>query len=180
MFDTLGTLYGTASAANMLDENGDPISINKAMMCDSIATVGGAVAGTSTCTTFVECSAGVAAGGRTGLTSLVTGICFILCLFISPLASVIPSAATAPALIYVGVLMLKNFAKVDMEDITSAIPAFIALIMMPLTYSISNGIGLGAISYVILTACTGKFKKKDIMITIIAAIFVARFIMVTM
>ncbi len=180
MFDTLGTLYGTASAANMLDENGDPIGVNKAMMCDSIATVGGAVAGTSTCTTFVECSAGVAAGGRTGLTSLVTGICFILCLFISPLASVIPSAATAPALIYVGVLMLKNFAKVDMEDITSAIPAFIALIMMPLTYSISNGIGLGAISYVILTACTGKFKKKDIMITIIAAIFVARFIMVTM
>lgn len=180
MFDTLGTLYGTASAANMLDENGDPIGINKAMLCDSIATVGGAVAGTSTCTTFVECSAGVAAGGRTGLASLVTGICFILCLFISPLASVIPSCATAPALIFVGVLMVKNFAKVDMDDITSAIPAFIALIMMPLTYSISNGIGLGAISYVILTACTGKYKKKDIMITIIAAIFVARFIMVTM
>lgn len=180
MFDTLGTLYGAAAQANMLDENGDPVKVEKAMLCDSIATVGGAALGTSTCTTFVECSAGVAEGGRTGMTSLVTSICFLLCLFISPLASVIPSAATAPALIYVGVLMLKNFSKVDMEDLCSAIPAFVTLIMMPFTYSIANGIGLGCITYVVMTVATGRFKKKDIMVTIIAALFALKFIMVTM
>ncbi len=180
MFDTLGTLYGAASQANMLDENGDPVKINKSMLCDSVATVGGAAMGTSTCTTFVECSAGVAEGGRTGLTSLVTSICFALCLFISPLASIIPSAATAPALIYVGVLMVKNFAKVDMDDLSSAIPAFVTLVMMPLTYSISNGIGLGAITYTLMKIFTGKYQKKDIMITIIALLFIARFVLVTM
>lgn len=180
MFDTLGTLYGTASEANMLDENGDPIRINQSMMCDSVATVAGSLTGTSTCTTFVESSAGVAAGGRTGLTSLVTGICFILCLFFSPLASIIPSAATAPALIYVGVLMVKNFAKVDMTDLASAIPAFLALIMMPLTYSIANGIGIGAIAYVLITLFTGKYKKNDVVVTIIAALFILKFVFVTM
>ncbi len=180
MFDTLGTLYGAASQANMLDQNGDPIKLDKSMMCDSIATVGGAAMGTSTCTTFVECSAGVAEGGRTGLTSLVTSICFALCLFISPIASIIPSAATAPALIYVGVLMLKNFSKVDMNDLTSAIPAFVTLVMMPLTYSISNGIGLGAITYTLMKLFTGKFQKKDIMVAIIAVLFALRFVFVTM
>ena len=162
MFDTIGTLYGAASEADMLDENGDPVDIDKSMACDSIATVSGAVCGTSTVTTFVECSAGVAAGGRTGLTSLVTALCFIVCLFLSPVASIIPAAATAPALIFVGVLMLKNFAKVDMEDMRSAVPAFLTLVMMPLTYSIANGIGIGAISYVLITLFTGKFTKKDI------------------
>ena len=176
MFDTIGTLYGTASEANMLDENGDPIDIDKSMACDSIATVSGAVCGTSTVTTFVECASGVAAGGRTGLTSLVTALCFILCLFLSPVASIIPAAATAPALIYVGVLMCKNFAKVDMEDIRSAVPAFLTLVMMPLTYSIANGIGIGAISYVLITLFTGKYKKKDIAVTVIALLFVCKFI----
>lgn len=180
MFDTLGTLYGTAAQAEMLDENGDPIGVDKAMLCDSVGTVTGALLGTSTCTTFVESSAGVAEGGRTGLTSLVTALCFAVCLFLSPLASIIPSCATASALIYVGVLMVKSFAKVDMEDMRSAIPAFIALIMMPMTYSIANGIGLGAIAYVIMTLCTGKFKKNDIIITVIAALFVLKFIFVTM
>ena len=180
MFDTLGTLYGTAAQAEMLDENGDPIGVDKAMLCDSVGTVTGALLGTSTCTTFVESSAGVAEGGRTGLTSLVTALCFAVCLFLSPLASIIPSCATASALIYVGVLMVKIFAKVDMEDMRSAIPAFIALIMMPMTYSIANGIGLGAIAYVIMTLCTGKFKKNDIIITVIAALFVLKFIFVTM
>jgi len=180
MFDTLGTLYGTASQADMLDENGDPIGVDKAMLCDSIGTVTGALLGTSTCTTFVESSAGVAEGGRTGLTSLVTAICFTLCLFLSPLASIIPSCATASALIYVGVLMVKSFAKVDMDDMRSAIPAFIALIMMPMTYSIANGIGLGAIAYVILTLFTGKYSKNDIIITVIAALFTLKFIFVTM
>lgn len=180
MFDTLGTLYGTAAQANLIDENGDPDNLQEAMLCDSIATVGGAAMGTSTCTTFVESASGIAEGGRTGLTSLVTGICFIACLFISPLASIIPSAATAPALIYVGVCMLRSFSNVDMNDVSSAIPAFIALIMMPLTYSIANGIGLGAISYVLITVFTGKFKKKDILVTVIALLFVLKFATVTM
>ncbi|MBR6740154.1 MAG: NCS2 family permease [Clostridia bacterium] len=180
MFDTIGTLYGTASQANMLDANGDPVEIEKSMASDSIATVTGAVFGTSTCTTFVESAAGVAAGGRTGLASLVTAICFAVCLFLTPLAAIVPACATAPALIYVGVLMLKNFAKVDLSDITAAIPAFLALIMMPLTYSISNGIAIGAISYVIITALTGKYTKKDIVVTAIAVLFTLRFFLVTM
>ncbi len=180
MFDTIGTLYGTASQADMLDENGDPIEINKSMASDSIATVTGAVLGTSTCTTFVESASGVAAGGRTGLASLVTAACFAVCLFLSPVAAIVPACATAPALIYVGVLMLKNFAKVDMKDITAAVPAFLALIMMPLTYSISNGIAVGAIAYVIIAAITGKFTKKDIVVTLIGILFTLRFFLVTM
>ncbi len=180
MFDTIGTLYGTASQADMLDENGDPIDIDKSMAADSTATVAGAVLGTSTCTTYVESAAGVAAGGRTGLTSLVTAICFAACLFLTPVAAIVPACATAPALIYVGVLMLKNFAKVDMSDITSAVPAFLALIMMPLTYSISNGIAVGAIAYTLITLATGKFKKKDIIVAIIGVLFALRFFLVTM
>jgi AGZA family xanthine/uracil permease-like MFS transporter len=180
MFDTVGTIYGTASQANMLDENGDPINIDKSMLCDSIGTVSGALLGTSTCTTFVESASGVSAGGRTGFASLITAICFAVCLFLSPLANIIPSCATAPALIFVGVLMVKNFAKVDMDDMLSAVPAFLALIMMPLTYSISNGIGIGAIAYVIIAIFTGKYTKKDIVVTVIAALFVCKFIFVTM
>lgn len=176
MFDTIGTLYGAASEANMLDKNGDPIDIEKSMTCDSVATVSGALCGTSTVTTFVECASGVAAGGRTGFTSLVTSLCFIVCLFLSPFASVIPAAATAPALIFVGVLMLKNFAKVDMEDMRSAVPAFLTLIMMPLTYSIANGIGIGSIAYVLITLFTGKYTKKDIAVTVIALLFAAKFV----
>ena len=125
-------------------------------------------------------AAGVAAGGRTGLTSLVTAICFALCLFLTPVAAIVPACATAPALIYVGVLMLKNFAKVDMSDIAQAVPAFLALIMMPLTYSISNGIAIGAIAYVIIAAVTGKFTKKDLVVLGIAVLFTFRFFLVTM
>ena len=180
MFDTIGTLYGTASQADMLDENGDPVDIDKSMTSDSVATLTGAALGTSTCTTFVESAAGVAAGGRTGLASLVTALCFAACLFLTPLAAIVPACATAPALMYVGVLMLKNFSKVDMSDISAAVPAFLALIMMPLTYSISNGIAIGAISYVIIRLCTGKFTKKDIVVTCIAVLFTLRFFLVTM
>lgn len=180
MFDTVGTIYGTASQADMLDENGDPININKSMMCDSIGTVSGALLGTSTCTTFVESASGVSAGGRTGFASIITAACFAVCLFLSPLASIVPSCATAPALVFVGVLMAKNFAKVDMDDMLSAVPAFLALVMMPLTYSISNGIGIGAIAYVIIALFTGKYTKKDVVVTIIAALFVCKFIFVTM
>lgn len=180
MFDTIGTLYGAASQADLLDDNGDPIDVDKCMACDSIATVTGAVLGTSTCTTFVESAAGVGAGGRTGLASVVTAACFLLCLFLTPLAKLVPSCATAPALIWVGVLMLKGFAKVDMDDVRSAVPAFLALIMMPLTYSISNGIGIGCIAYTLITLCTGKYKKTDIAVTVIAILFVLRFCLITM
>ncbi len=180
MFDTVGTLYGAATEAGMLDENGDPIDMNKAMTCDSVGTLTGSVLGTSTCTTFVECASGVAAGARTGFASLVTSLCFLACLFLTPLANIVPSCATAPALIFVGVLMLKNFANVDMNDMRSAVPAFLTLIMMPLTYSISNGIGIGCISYVLITIFTGKFTKKDVVAAIIALIFVAKFAFVTM
>jgi len=180
MFDTVGTLYGASSQAGMLDENGDPINVDKAMTADSVGTVAGAMFGTSTVTTFVESASGVAEGGRTGLTSIVVSACFAVCLFLSPVASIVPSCATAPALIFVGVLMLKNFSKVDMEDMLSAVPAFLALIMMPLTYSISNGIGIGAIAYVLIALFTGKFKKKDIVVTIIAILFAIRFIFVYM
>ncbi|MBR7098031.1 MAG: NCS2 family permease [Clostridia bacterium] len=180
MFDTVGTLYGAATEAGMLDEKGDPIDMNKAMTCDSVATVTGAAIGTSTCTTFVECASGVAAGARTGFASLVTSLCFLVCLFLTPLASIVPSCATAPALIFVGVLMLKNFSNVDMSDMRSSVPAFLTLIMMPLTYSISNGIGIGCISYVLITLFTRKFTKKDIMATVIALIFIAKFAFVTM
>ncbi|MFI3201196.1 MAG: NCS2 family permease [Eubacteriales bacterium] len=180
MFDTIGTLYGTAAQANMLDQNGDPININQAMACDSIGTVAGAVLGTSTCTTYVESAAGVAAGGRTGLTSVVTAICLAACLVLSPLASIIPSCATAPALIFVGVLMLKNFSKVDMDNMQSAVPAFLALIMMPLTYSVANGIGIGSISYVLIAIGTGKFKQDDIVVAIISVLFIMKFMLITM
>ena len=176
MFDTIGTIYGTAAEADMLDENGDPLELDKSMTSDSVATLAGSVFGTSTVTTFVESASGVAAGGRTGLTSLVTALCFAVCLFLSPFASIIPAAATAPALIFVGVLMLKNFSKVDMTDMRSAVPAFLTLIMMPLTYSIANGIGIGAIAYTLITLFTGKFTKKDIAVTIIAILFVCKFI----
>ena len=175
MFDTIGTLYGTCAQANMLDENGDPQDIEKCMLCDSIATTAGAMVGVSTVTTFVESASGVAEGGRTGLTSLVIAGLFAVCLFLTPLASIIPGVATAPALMYVGVLMLRNFKAVDMDDLSSAIPAFLTLTLMPLTYSISNGIAIGAISYVLIRLFTGKFSKKDIVVTIIAILFVLRF-----
>lgn len=180
MFDTLGTLYGTAAQANMIDENGDPHNLSQCMTSDSVATAAGAVFGTSTCTTFVESASGVAAGARTGLASLVAAVCFAVCLLFSPLAAIVPSAATAPALIYVGVLMVKGIKDVDMDDMASAIPAFLILIMMPMTYSIANGIGIGCIAYVIIQLFSGKYTKKDIVVTLIAVLFVLKFCLVTM
>ncbi len=179
MFDTIGTLYGTAAQANMLDANGDPQDIEKCMLCDSIATCAGAMVGTSTVTTFVESAAGVAEGGRTGLTAFTTGLLFLVCLFLTPLAQIIPSAATAPALIYVGVLMAKNFKSIDFDDLASIVPAFLTFAMMPLTYSISNGIAVGAASYVLIRLFTGKFSKKDIVVTVIAVLFCLKFALVT-
>lgn len=180
MFDTLGTLYGASAEANMLDENGDPEGLGKEMLCDSIGTVVGAIAGTSTVTTYVESSAGVAAGGRTGLTSLTTALLFLLCLFVVPVAQCIPSCATAPALIFVGLLMCKNIVKIDFTDLASAATGFITFIMMVITYSISNGIMIGAITYVLITLFSGKYSKKDIVVTIIAILGVLRFAFVAM
>lgn len=180
MFDTLGTLYGASIEANMLDENGDPIDLEKEMLCDSIGTAAGAVLGTSTITTFVESSAGVAAGGRTGLSSLVTAILFLLCLFIAPLAQYVPSCATAPALIYVGLLMCKNILNIDFNDVRSAATGFITFVMMVVTYSISNGIMLGAITYVLISLLTKKYTKKDIVVTVIAILGILRFAFIAM
>lgn len=175
MFDTIGTLYGTARQANMFDKNGDPKNMDKCMLCDSIATVTGSLMGTSTVTTFVESSAGVAVGGRTGLTSVVVSALFLVSLFLSPIASIIPSAATAPALMFVGVLMISSIKEVNFSDMTDAIPAFLTMIMMVLTYSIANGIAFGLISFVLLKACSGKFKDINIVVVILAVLFILRF-----
>jgi AGZA family xanthine/uracil permease-like MFS transporter len=148
------------------------------MTADSVGTVAGSIFGTSTVTTFVESASGVAEGGRTGLTGVVVSVCFALCLFLSPVASIVPGCATAPALIYVGVLMLKNFAKVDMDDALSAVPAFLALVMMPLTYSISNGILIGMITYVILNMICGNFKRITAVMYILTVLFILKFIFI--
>ncbi len=180
MFETLGTVYGTSSEANMLDENGDPTGLGEIMLCDAIGTVAGAGTGTSTITTFVESSAGVAAGGRTGLASLVTAVLLLACLFAAPIVKYVPQCATAPALIYVGVLMSKNIVKVDFNDITSAATGFMTFVMTIATYSISNGIMIGAITYVLITLLTGKYGKKDIVVTIIALLGILRFAFVAL
>ena len=179
MFDTIGTIYGVAAQSGMMDENGDPINMDKSMASDSIATVAGGLLGTSTCTTVVESAASIAVGARTGLSSLVTAACMFICLFLTPVAAIVPACATAPALIYVGVLMLKNFANVNMKEVEAAVPAFLALVMMPLTYSISNGIGVGAIAYTIITIFSGKYTKKDIAITVVSILFLIRFFLVS-
>lgn len=150
MFDTMGTVLGCCSKANLLDENGKPIRFNKIMLSDSIATCAGAMLGTSTVTTFVESGTGVAAGGKTGLTALTTAILFLLSIFILPVFAFIPSSAAAGALMYVGVLMMSNVKEIDFSDIRVAIPAFLTIILMPLAYSITDGIGMGMVSYVVI------------------------------
>lgn len=180
MFDTLGTLYGASAEAGMLDANGDPERLPQCMFADAVGTVVGGCLGTSTVTTFVESSSGVAAGARTGLASFTTAIMMLVCLFLAPVAQFIPKAAAAPALVYVGLLMAKGITKVDFTDLRFAAPAFLTFLLMPLTYSISNGIMVGAIAYVVLTLVTGKYTKKDIVITIIAVLSVLKFIFVKM
>lgn len=157
MFDTIGTLIGTASKANMLDENGKLPRMGKALLSDSVATCAGAICGTTTVTTFVESSAGVAEGGRTGMTSLVTAGLFFVAMFLSPLAYIIPSCATSAALIYVGVLMISTIKDIDFSDVSVAVPAFLTISMMAFTYNISYGIGLGLISHCLIQLCTGKY-----------------------
>ena len=175
MFDTIGTLFGACSRGNLLDEEGNIPNMSKAMMADAVATCTGAILGTSTVTTFVESSAGIAEGGKTGLVSIVVGICFFVAMFLSPIAKLIPSAATAAALIYIGVLMMNCVTKIDWLDASTAVPAFVTIALTVMTYSISFGIGLGLISYTLIQLFTGKFAKKDITTAIIGLLFGATF-----
>lgn len=178
MFDTVGTLVGVCTKAKMVDENGNIRRLKEAFMADSIATTAGAVLGTSTTTTYVESAAGVAQGGRSGLTAFAVALCFAVSLFFSPLFLSIPAGATAPALIIVGLLMLESIVKIPFDDFSESIPAFICIIMMPLTYSISNGILLGMIAYVAMNLICGKFKKLSPAMYILAVLFILKFIFI--
>ena len=178
MFDTVGTLVGVCTKAKMIDENGNIYRVKQAFMADSIATTLGALLGTSTTTTYVESAAGVAQGGRSGLTALVVGGCFVIAMFFSPLFLSIPSAATAPALIIVGLLMAEQIKNVDFEDFSESIPAFVCMLMMPLTYSISNGILIGMITYVFMNMICGKFKKLSPAMYILAILFILKYILI--
>ena len=178
MFDTMGTIIGVSQKAGMVDEKGNVDGIDKMFLADSIATVCGACFGTSTTTTYVESASGVGAGGRTGLTALTTALCFALALLFSPLFLAIPGAATAPALVIVGVMMMGPVVKIDWEDYSESIPAFITILLMPVAYSISDGILLGVIAYVLLNAVSGKFKKISVTMWILAVLFVLKYIFI--
>ena len=178
IFDTLGTLVGVSTKANMLDKNGNVPNIKKAFMADALGTTFGAMLGTSTVTTYVESAAGVSEGGRTGMTSLITAICFAVALFFAPVFLAIPGAATAPALILVGLFMIAPIKELDFNDYSESIPAFICILAMPLTYSIAEGITLGVLSYVFINALAGKFKKLSIGMYILAILFILKYIFI--
>ncbi|MFR4441568.1 MAG: solute carrier family 23 protein, partial [Hungatella sp.] len=180
LFDTLGTLIGVASKADMLDKDGKLPRIKGALMADAVGTSVGAVFGTSTTTTFVESAAGVAEGGRTGLTGVVAAALFGLSLFLSPIFLAIPSFATAPALIIVGFLMITSITKIDFADYTEAIPAYICIIAMPFMYSISEGIAMGIISYVVINLLSRKAKDKKIslLMYVLAFLFVLKYVLI--
>ena len=178
MFDSVGVFVGVCTKANMLDENGNISRVKEAFMADSIATTIGAMLGTSTTTTYVESAAGVTHGGRSGLTALAVGACFAIALFFSPLFLSIPAAATAPALIIVGLLMMEPIKDIPFTDFSESIPAFICLIMMPLTYSIANGILLSMITYVVMNVVCGNFKKISPLMYVLAVMFVLKFIFI--
>jgi AGZA family xanthine/uracil permease-like MFS transporter len=175
MFDTIGTLVGTASRANMLNETGTMPNMREALLSDALGTVTGAATGTSTVTTFVESASGVEAGGRTGLTSLTAAALFLLCMFIAPLAAIIPPAATSSALIYVGILMLGNLREIDFDDIYQVLPVGVMLLAMPISGSIGHGIGLALISYTFIKVLTGKAKDVSVLTYILSAIFIVKF-----
>ncbi|WP_313342106.1 NCS2 family permease [Sedimentibacter sp.] len=176
IFDTVGTLAGVATKADMLDENGKLPRVGKALMADSIGTIAGACFGTSTVTTYVESASGVAEGGRTGLTSLTTAIMFGIALFFAPLFTLVPTAATAPALVIVGLFMMSPITKINFNDYTEAIPAFLTIVIMPFAYSIAEGIVFGMISYVILKAISGRYKEISPVMLVLSLLFVLRFI----
>lgn len=177
MFDTLGTLYGACSKGNLLDGDGMPIRLNQCMLSDAVATCVGSVCGATTVTTYVEAASGVAAGGRTGFAAFVTGICFLLATFLSPLAKIIPECATAAALIWVGVLMMSSVKNIDWAHPEKALPAFLTIAVMAFGYSISYGIGVGLISCVITKICTGKIKEISIVTWVISILFLALFLL---
>ena len=176
MFDTIGTLYGACARGGLLTSEGKVPNMNKAMLADAIATSAGAVLGTSTTTTYVESSAGVGAGAKTGLSSIVTGLLFLLAIFFAPIFTAIPGFATAPALIFVGFLMVSAIVKIDFEDLTEAVPAYLCMLAMPLMYSIAEGIAIGVISYVIINLICGKHKKITPLMYILAVLFVCKYI----
>ncbi len=178
MFDTIGTLVGTASRANMLDKDGNMPQMKEALIADAVGTVAGAVTGTSTVTTFVESASGVEAGGRTGLTALTTGILFLACMFIAPIAAIIPAAATSSALIYVGILMLGGLKNIDFSDMTQLVPVALMLIAMPISGSIGHAIGIGLIVYTVMKVFTGKAKDVSVLTYIISLIFLIKFFLV--
>ena len=175
MFDTIGTLVGTASRAGMLDENGKMTNMKEALLADAIGTVTGAATGTSTVTTFVESASGVEAGGRTGLTALTTGILFLACIFIAPIAAIIPAAATSSALIYVGVLMITGLKNINFDDITQSVPVALMLIAMPISGSIGHAIGIGLIAYTVIKLFTGKRKDVSVLTYVLSLIFLIKF-----
>lgn len=178
MFDTIGTLVGTASRAGMVDKDGNMPNMKEALIADAVGTIAGSATGTSTVTTFVESASGVEAGGRTGLTALVTGILFLACIFLAPIAAIIPAAATSAALIYVGFLMLGGLKKIDFEDITQGLPAALMMISMPISGSIGHAIGLGIISYTVIKVFTGKAKEVSVLTYAISLIFLIKFFLV--
>ena len=178
MFDTIGTLVGTASRAGMVDEHGNMPNMKEALLADAVGTVAGACTGTSTVTTFVESASGVEAGGRTGLTALTTGILFLACMFISPIAAIIPAAATSSALIYVGVLMVMGLKNVDFDDLDQMVPVALMLIAMPVSSSIGHAIGLGLIAYTVIKVFTGKAKEVSALTYIISALFLVKFFLI--
>ena len=178
MFDTMGTVIGVSQKAGFVDEKGNVEDIDKVFMADSIGTVCGACLGTSTTTTYVESSAGVGEGGRTGLTAFSAAMCFVLALFFAPVFLGIPSAATAPALILVGVMMMEPVVRIDWTNFREAIPAFVTLILMPVAYSISDGILIGMITYVVLNALTGKAKEVTPTMYVLAVLFILRYIFI--
>ena len=175
MFDTIGTVIATANRAKMVDENGNMPQMRETLVSDAVGTLVGACTGTSTVTTFVESASGVEAGGRTGLTALTTGILFLACMFISPIAAIIPAAATSAALIYVGILMLGGLKNIDLSDMAIAVPVFIMLLAMPISGSIGHGIGLGLISYTVIKLFTGRAKDVSVLTYVISAIFLVKF-----
>ena len=176
MFDTIGTVVGVSEKSGMVDKDGNVEGISKILMADAVATVAGAAFGTSTTTTYIESASGVSEGGRTGLTAFVIAVCFGIALLFSPLFLAIPTAATGPILVIVGVMMTASVADIKWDDYSEAIPAFITMIMMPMAYSISEGIMLGMVTYVVINACSGKARKVSVSLWILAALFVARYV----
>ncbi len=176
LFNTIGTLIGTADKGGFLDKDGRLPRMKRSLLADALATTFGALAGTSTVTTYIESNAGIAAGGRTGLTALVVGVLFLLSVFLAPVAGMVPAAATAPALILVGMLMMQSIQRIDFADFENALPAFLTIVLMPFTYSIANGIAAGIIFYVVIKLVRGKAKEVPIALYLMAGLFVVKFV----